>query len=111
MRALHEPIEVIAGEPWEIPATLVDANGSPVDLAGARLGWVLIDSGDNPVALTAEVTVTDAAAGGIRISIDGNDTAGLDPGYYNDGLQVTMPGGERCAWHGRLQVDANWFGG
>ena len=111
MRALHEPIEVIAGEPWEIPATLVDANGSPVDLAGATLEWALIDSGDNPVAITAEVTVTDTAAGAICISIAGNDTAGLDPGYYNDGLRVTMPDGERRTWHGRLQLDANRFAG
>jgi hypothetical protein len=109
MRALHEPIEVIAGEPWEIPATLLDANGTLVDLAGAALEWVLIDRGDNPVAITAKVTVTDAAAGAVCISIAGNETAGLDPGYYIDGLRVTMPGGERHTWHGRLQVDADRF--
>jgi hypothetical protein len=61
----HEPIEVIAGEPWDIPGTLLDAKGSPLGLAGATLQWAMVDSGGNPVAITAEVTVTDAAAGTI----------------------------------------------
>ena len=104
----HEPVEVIAGEPWDIPGTLL-IDGSPVDLTGATLEWVLVDSGGNPVALAAEVTVTDAPAGAICISIAGNDTAGLDPGQYNDGLRVTTPGGERRTWHGYIQVDVNRF--
>jgi hypothetical protein len=106
----HAPIEVIAGETWDIPGTLLDVNGSPIDLTGATLEWALVDSGGNPVAIAAEVTVTNAARGAICISIAGNDTAGLDPGYYNDGLRVTMPRGERSTWHGQILVDANRFG-
>jgi hypothetical protein len=105
----HEPIEVIAGETWDIPGTLLDANGSPIDLIGATLEWALVDSGGNPVAITAEVTITNAAAGAIWISVGANDTAGLDPGYYNDGLRVTMPRGERSTWLGYIQVDVNRF--
>ena len=105
----HEPIEVIAGETWDIPGTLLDANGSPIDLTGAALEWVLVDSGGNPVAIAAQVTMTDAASGAICISIPGSETAGLDPGYYNDGLRVTTPRGECSTWHGQIQVDANRF--
>ena len=105
----HEPIEVIAGEPWDIPGTLLDSNGSPIGLAGATLQWALVDSGGNPVAITANVTVTDAAAGTICISVGASDTAGLDTGYYRDGLRVTMPGGEQLTWQGYIQVDANRF--
>ena len=105
----HEPIEVIAGETWDIPGTLLDANGSPIDLAGTTLEWDLVDSGGNPVAISAEVAVTDAARGVICISVSANDTAGLDPGSYSDGLRVTMPRGERHTWHGYIQVDANRF--
>ena len=109
MPAHHDPIEVIAGESWDIPGFLLDANNAPMDLTGATLEWALVDSGGNPVAIAAEVTVTNAARGAICISIAGNDTAGLDPGYYNDGLRVTMPRGERSTWQGRIQVDANPF--
>jgi hypothetical protein len=105
----HEPIEVIAGETWDIPGTLLDANGSAVDLTGATLEWALVDSGGNPVAITAQVTVTDAAAGAICISVGANDTAGLDPGYYSDALRVTKPRGERSTWHGFIQVDPDRF--
>jgi hypothetical protein len=105
----HDPIEVTAGEPWDIPGTLLDANGSPIGLAGATLQWAMVDSGGNPGAVTAEVTVTDAAAGTICISVGGSDKAGLDPGYYRDGLRVTMPGGEQLTWQGHIQIDANRF--
>ncbi len=105
----HQPIEVVADESWDIPGTLRDANGSPIDLLERPLEWTLVDSGGNPVAITAEVTITDAGAGAICISIGANDTAGLDPGYYNDGLRVTMPGGQRLTWQGYIQVDVNRF--
>jgi hypothetical protein len=105
----HEPIEVIAGEPWDIPGTLLDPNRAPIDLTGATLEWVLVDSGGNPVAIAAEVTVTDAASGEICISVSADDTAGLDPGHYTDGLRVTTLGGERRTWHGYIQIDANPF--
>ena len=104
MPAHHEPIEVISGETWDIPGILLDANGSPTDLTGATLEWALVDSGGNPVAIAAEVTITDAAAGAICISVSANDTAGLDPGYYSDGLRVTMPGGQRRIWQGQIQA-------
>jgi hypothetical protein len=105
----HEPIEVIAGETWDIPGSLQDANGVPIDLTGAALEWALVDSGGNPVAITAEVTVTDAARGAICIGLSANETAGLDPGYYTDGLRVTLQGGERSTWQGHIQVDVNRF--
>jgi hypothetical protein len=54
----HEPIEVVAGETWDIHGTLLDANGTPIDLTGATVEWVLVDSGGNPVAVTSEVTIT-----------------------------------------------------
>jgi hypothetical protein len=91
------------------PGTLLDANRAPIDLTGATLEWVLVDNGGNPVAITAEVTVTEPTRGEICISISAEDTAGLDPGQYNDGLRVTTPGGERRIWHGYIQVDANRF--
>jgi hypothetical protein len=100
----HEPLEVIAGEPWDIPGTLLDANRAPIDLTGATLEWVLVDSGGNPVAITAEVTVTEAGSGAICISISAEDA-----GHYNDGLRVTTPDGERRTWHGYIQADASRF--
>jgi hypothetical protein len=54
-------VEIIAGEPWDIPGILLDAHSSPIDLTGATLEWALVDSGGSPVAMTADVTVIDAA--------------------------------------------------
>ena len=97
--------------PGICPAPCSTRTAPPIDLTGATLEWVLVDSGGNPAAIAAEVTVTNAARGEICLSISGDDTAGLDPGLYNDGLRVTKPGGERQTWHGYIQVDANRFAG
>jgi hypothetical protein len=45
MPAHHDPIELIAGDPWEIPGTLTDDNGDPLDLTGAEFEWVLVYTG------------------------------------------------------------------
>jgi hypothetical protein len=91
----------LAGDDWEIPGALLDANGNPLDLTGAEFEWVLIDSGRNPITLAAEVDVTDPADGAIPAS----DTTGLDPGFYTDALHVTFAGSS-TVWHGHIIVVA-----
>ena len=106
----HGLIELIAGDPWEIPGTLTDINGNPLELTNAQFEWVLVDTGDNPIALGAEVDVMDAATGAIGIYVPASDTAGLDPGYYTDALRVNLPSaGGATVWHGQILVATNPF--
>jgi hypothetical protein len=105
----HGFIEVVAGDPGEIPGTLTDADGQPLDLTNAQFEWVLVDAGGNPITLAAEVDVMDAAAGAIGIYVPATDTAG-DPGYYTDALRVNLPSaGDATVWHGQILVAANPF--
>jgi hypothetical protein len=103
----HDPIELLAGDDWEIPGALLDDNGNPLDLSNAEFEWVLVDRGGNPITLAAEVEVTDPAEGAINIMVLASDTAGLDPGFYTDALRVEFPTpGRSTVWHARLIVVA-----
>jgi hypothetical protein len=106
----HGLIELVAGDPWEIPGTLTDDNGQPLDLTNAQFEWALVDTGRNPITLAAAVDVIDAAAGVLGIYVRASDTAGLDPGYYTDALRVKLPSaGGATVWHGQILVVANPF--
>src|SRR6516162_769007 len=110
MPAHHGLVELVAGDPWEIPGTLTDATGQPLDLTNAQFEWVLVDTGGNPITLAAEVDLMDAAAGAIGIYVPAGDTAGLDPGYYTDALRVKLPSaGNATVCHGQILVVANPF--
>jgi hypothetical protein len=101
----HDPVVVVAGDDWEIPGALFDADGNPLDLTSAEFEWVLVDTGGNPITLVAEVEVTDLADGAISISVPASDTNGLDPGFYTDALHVTFAaGGSSTVWHGQIIV-------
>lgn len=41
----HDPIELVAGDDWEIPGALLDDNGNPLDLSDAEFAWVVVDTG------------------------------------------------------------------
>jgi hypothetical protein len=106
----HDLIELVAGDTWEIPGTLTDANGSPLDLTNAQFEWVLVDTGGNPITLAAAVDVMDAETGAVGIYVPAGDTAGLDPGYYTDALRVNLARADSAmVWHGQILVAANPF--
>jgi hypothetical protein len=109
--AHHDDIELVAGDSWLIPGVLTDHRGDPLDLTTAMFEWALLDSGGNPVAISADVTVTDALRGAVSIALEANDTAGLDPGFYMDALRVDFPStGRSTVWRGQIAVVASRFG-
>jgi hypothetical protein len=106
--AHHDNIELVAGDSWLIPGVLTDHNGDALDLTTATFEWELIDSGGYPVAISADVTVTDAPRGAVSIALEANDTAGLEPGFYMDALRVEFPNsGRSTVWRGQIAVAAS----
>jgi hypothetical protein len=63
-------LEYVAGDDWEIRATLLDESGKPYDLSGSPIiKWILYDSAHNHIVdREAIITIIDATAGVISIS-------------------------------------------
>jgi len=83
--------KLFAGEEWWIVGTLLDREGSPLDLTDASIEWTLLDESGASVGASATTTVLDPpTAGIIHINLAAATTAALAPGYYTDKLQITF---------------------
>ena len=90
----HVTFEWVAGDDWQINATLNDENGNPLNLAGALIKWALLDSSYKRVLDQDDisVSVTDAAAGKCSINIPAAKTTTLGAGRYSDAIRVVIGG-------------------
>ena len=85
------------GETITIDVTCLDADGAPVDLAGAAIVFRLASRAARllDATLGAGVTITDAAGGKCRVIISPamQTAAGVPPGDHFYELKVTTAGG------------------
>jgi hypothetical protein len=51
----HDPLELMAGDSWNVPFTLTDATGGPLDLTQASFEWVLIGQNGLPIQLNPSI--------------------------------------------------------
>jgi len=76
-----------AGEEWCIVGTLLDRDGTPLDLTD------LLDQSGAPGEASNTSTVLDSPTAGIvLVNLATATTAALAPGCYTDELQVTRSG-------------------
>lgn len=111
MSTIHAPIELICGEPFKIPGTAADINGTPLNLEGASIEWQLDDYTGEINALTlnspADIQITDPANGAFIVNVSATATAKLAPGVYRDQLSVTLSGGALSVqWAGAIIASA-----
>lgn len=77
-----------AGDRWPyLEATLTDADGAAVSLAGATVKFVMATVGGT-AKINADVTVVNAAAGTVRYAWAAGDTT--TPGTYRGEFVVTL---------------------
>ena len=86
-----ETITRVRGDDWSIPGTITD-NGVAVDLTGATITAQLRPRTESEDATSFTVTVTDAAAGEVTLSLADTVTAELRPGRYVYDVQVVLAG-------------------
>jgi hypothetical protein len=87
-----ETITRVRGDDWSIPGTLT-SGGVAVDLTGATVTAQLRSRVEkSTVAATFTVTVTDAAAGELTLSLADTVTDDLAPGRYVYDVQVVLAG-------------------
>jgi hypothetical protein len=88
---IHADIELAAGDSWNISGTVLDLDGSPLDLSAAAIEWILI----GPDGLVA------ASFPGVA-----EDVTDLPAGRYVDALRVTtVKNGRQTVWRGCVLVD------
>jgi hypothetical protein len=115
---IHDPQQFYAGDDWEIEAICQNPDGTPMDLTGSLVVWLLNDSTGllNLLKLTSEAghgieilppTSGEPQNGHALISVHNAQTVLLPAGYYRDQLTVTTPGGLiSTIWSGRIEVIA-----
>lgn len=89
-----------AGDTISVYVTVPDQDGQPVNLTGASAIWQAAPGtprrfASTPVLTKATgsgITITNAAAGELRIDLQPGDTAGLVGDFYHE-LQTTDSGG------------------
>jgi hypothetical protein len=111
----HPPKRFVAGDEWQIDASLQDCDGNPINLTNVELNWFLLDRGKHRVidGNGVTVTVTDRQGGKCLIAVGAAITDSLSPGTYSDMLRVTLHSGPNTppllrtiAWEGTIQVEA-----
>lgn len=109
----HDAYRVQAGDDWAIGGLLQNLDGSPLDLTGADVRWILIGP-DGAPALTPDQYTVDIeyppTAGQIIITVPAAATYGLLPARYMDALKVVAVNGRQATlWEGFFDVQANPF--
>lgn len=109
----HDDLEFVAGDDWDIGATLQRSDGSAYDLSQATVIWMLRGPDGLPALLPTQYSIkinAPPSAGLITIVIPADATAALRPGRYLDWLRATDNAGTDTFWTGMLLVDPNPWG-
>lgn len=99
-----------AGDSLEITISVDDANGNNKDLSGASVSWVVAEKPGGSAVIDGSTTdvsvsVTDAAAGEVTVTVGNGVTDDLVGSYYHE-LEVTDSAGDvDTVMRGRFDVE------
>lgn len=95
MTTWHSTYELIGGDDWLIPATLLDEAGIPIDLTGSQILWTLTDDAGQRYVEAADYTVTtpDAVAGKCQIEVLAAKTTTIRAGRFTDSFRIVAADG------------------
>ena len=112
MTTKHPVIEFVAGDDWELRATLLDELGNPYDLSGSyTILYLLYDDQHSHIIDSPIITVMgDPKLGDISIIIPSSETAVIVGGTYNDALRLIIQGSVGTLLMGPVSVIANPWG-
>lgn len=90
----HDIIDWVAGDDWEVQATLIDESGQPYDLSGSEIKYALLDAAYRRVLDNAhvDITVLNAAAGKCSIIVPSDVSKTVAGGKYNDVIRIVSGG-------------------
>jgi len=112
MTTKHSVIEFVAGDDWEIRATLLDELGNAYDLSGSpTIMYLLYDDQHTHIVDSPIITIMgDPKLGDISIIIPSSTTAVIAGGTYSDALRLIIQGSVGTLLMGPVSVIANPWG-
>ena len=109
----HPDLQFVAGDDWDIGASLQRPDGSAYDLSNATVIWMLRGPDGLPCLQPDQYSIkidSPPTAGLITIAVTAPVTAPLRPGRYLDWLRATDSAGTDTFWTGIILVSANPWG-
>ena len=109
----HDDLEFVAGDDWDIGATLLRPDGTAYDLSNASVIWMLRGPDGIPVFQPGQYAINltpPLTAGMLVIAVPAAVTAALRPGRYLDSLRATDSAGTDIFWTGMILVSPNPWG-
>ena len=103
----HDPLEFVAGDDFDIGATLLRRDGTAYDLTNATVLWMLRDPDGVPALQDDQYAIkfsSPPTAGLLVIAVTATATATLRPGRYLDWLRATDSAGTDTFWTGIIAV-------
>lgn len=110
MTTIHAPVPFVAGDDWEIRATLIDENGAPYDLSSSpEIRWALVNCAQMLMLDEDDcvITVTDALAGKCVIRVPAEKTSPLPGGQYEDAIRIVIGGIVSTLARGPIYLEAD----
>lgn len=108
---VHDPIDFVCGDSWDLTGPLNDAAGLPMPMVGASVLWILErPDGTNVLtcSLTAGISILNVALATILIRVTPQQSAIIPPGNYRDWLRITLADGRVFTeWTGTIRAAPN----
>lgn len=99
MTATGQDVTMWAGDTKALVFTITDGAGVAINLSGSTVHWIMQHSLTDSVALLEKhvgsgITLTDAEAGILTVTLAAKDTEGLAGGNYYHELEITDSSGD-----------------
>jgi hypothetical protein len=104
----HHRLELVAGDDWQLDATMLDPSGEPIDLTDAILEWTLLNSKGFRVVNPGDYNITiGSEPGTVTVKITAASSALIAPGAHTDWWRVTVDGIAQTLLSGDIGVHSD----
>lgn len=108
-RTPHATVQAFRGDTLRLRFTVKDTAAAAVDLSGVTAArWAIYRRHGTAAlinkSLGSGISVTDAAAGQVFVSVVSAETALLSPGLHEDELELTISGDIQTAAWGLIEI-------
>jgi hypothetical protein len=105
---IHKRVELVAGDDWQLNATMLDTGGNPIDLTTATILWALIGSNGSMAVQPGDFVISlGSDPGECVVKIDAAHSTAIPGGAYTDYWRVTASGITQTLLEGSIGVHSD----